>query len=145
MDHPKISDLATCASKSIIEDYSCCNFYDWFCADSALKRKAPGLLSKAKKLVEANKKSGLLKINGECEVFFKNNCPCYGDGKLYDSFSITSNDDGVICWVAPRNPYGKAEIAFEGHGLREGDAGSLQFESYKDLLRAISDHKPMSR
>jgi hypothetical protein len=82
----------------------CFNFYDWFCKDTSLQRKARALYPKVKKFLKANPQ-----INTEeVYVFFKNNCPM--SGPLYDDFRIC-DEDGVIYTVIPKCGHsGKAEI-----------------------------------
>ncbi len=86
----------------------CFYFYDWFCKDTSLERKAKGLMAKVRKFIK--------KMNIDIDktyVFFKNNCPCYGS--LYDDFRICDAESGdVIYTVAPSLGYtkrkGEAEI-----------------------------------
>ena len=82
----------------------CFNFYDWFCKDSSLERKAKALFPKVKKFVAAHPEIA----PSRTYVFFKNNCP--GAGSLYDDFRIC-NDDEVIYTVIPKCSHsGQAEI-----------------------------------
>jgi hypothetical protein len=82
----------------------CYNFYDWFCKDASLERKANALFPKVKKFVAANPEIDIL----ETYVFFKNNCPM--NGPLYDDFRIC-NEDEVLFTVIPKCGHsGKAEI-----------------------------------
>jgi hypothetical protein len=82
----------------------CFTFYDWFCKDSSLERKAKSLFAKVKKFLKANPQID----TEEVYVFFKNNCP--GSGSLYDDFRIC-NDESVIYTVIPKCGHsGKAEI-----------------------------------
>jgi hypothetical protein len=97
--------------KGIIVDSSgnvddmCYNFYDWFCKDSSLERKAKSLYSQTKKFVK--------EFNIDTEnhnVFFKNNCPMRGP--LYDDFRICNIKTGDVVWtVIPKCGHsGEAEI-----------------------------------
>jgi hypothetical protein len=82
----------------------CYNFYDWFCKDASLERKAKALFPKVKKFIAANPEIDIL----ETYVFFKNNCP--GQGPLYDDFRIC-NENEVLFTVIPKCSHsGKAEI-----------------------------------
>jgi hypothetical protein len=82
----------------------CFNFYDWFCKDASLERKANALFPKVKKFVAANPEIDIL----ETYVFFKNNCPM--NGPLYDDFRIC-NENEVLFTVIPKCSHsGKAEI-----------------------------------
>ena len=81
----------------------CFNFYDWFCKDAALERKANILFPKVKKFIESTQVDIL-----DTYVFFKNNCP--GAGPLYDDFRIC-NEKEVIYTVIPKCSHsGQAEI-----------------------------------
>ena len=82
----------------------CFNFYDWFCKDASLERKANALFPKVKKFIAANPEIDILSTY----VFFKNNCPM--NGPLYDDFRIC-NEDEVLFTVIPKCSHsGKAEI-----------------------------------
>ena len=82
---------------------TCFNFYDWFCKDSALERKANILFPKVKKFIESTRVDIL-----DTYVFFKNNCPV--NGPLYDDFRIC-DENGVLFTVIPKCGHsGKAEI-----------------------------------
>jgi hypothetical protein len=73
----------------------CFNFYDWFCSDGALERKARSLYAKVKKFLKKHPEIDTEKVY----VFFKNNCP--GSGSLYDDFRIC-DEDGVIYTIVPK-------------------------------------------
>ena len=84
----------------------CFNFYDWFCKDSSLERKAKSLFSRVKTFLKHNPEIDIL----ETYVFFKNNCPL--NGPLYDDFRICDLTTGnVLYTVTPRCGHsGLAEI-----------------------------------
>ena len=83
---------------------TCFNFYDWFCKDSALERKANILFPKVKRFLKENSEIDILSTY----VFFKNNCPM--NGPLYDDFRIC-NENEVLFTVIPKCGHsGKAEI-----------------------------------
>jgi len=65
---------------------SCWNFYDWFCKDNSLERRARSFIPKLKFLV----KEGILDPDN-LYAWFKNNCPCVGN--LYDDVRISTIDD----------------------------------------------------
>jgi len=84
-------------------------WFDWFCPDAELADRLDTL---GKLLVDI---SDTDKFDvEECYVFFKNNCPAYGD--LYDSISIMDGEHGdVIYWVTPASGHsgdnkGKAQV-----------------------------------
>lgn len=81
-------------------------WYDWFCTDKALAKKTVTLIAKLRQIALSPK----IDIYKQY-VWFKNNCPCYGDGKLYDDFRIADIDSGDTQFViTPRNPHGKATV-----------------------------------
>ena len=83
---------------------ACFNFYDWFCKDSSLERKANVLFPKVKRFLKENSEIDILSTY----VFFKNNCPMRGP--LYDDFRIC-NENEVLFTVIPKCGHsGKAEI-----------------------------------
>jgi hypothetical protein len=82
----------------------CFTFYDWFCKDTALERKARSLFAKVKKFLKANPQIDTTEVY----VFFKNNCPMVGP--LYDDFRICT-EDSVIYTVIPKCGHsGKSEV-----------------------------------
>lgn len=74
-------------------------WYDWFCKNSQLFNRGKELISKLKEI------SGSKKIDIEkTYVFFKNNCPAYGD--LYDDFRICSiENECVLYTVIPESGF----------------------------------------
>lgn len=79
------------------EDSGCFVFFDWFCKDSSLKRKAESLFKKTKIFVKM-KDVDL----DSTYVFFKNNCPLAGP--TYDDFRICDIESGnVIFTVTPKS------------------------------------------
>ena len=67
----------------------CFYFYDWFCRNTSLERKAKSLIPKVKKFIDK------MKIDlDKTYVFFKNNCP--GNGSLYDDFRICDRESGDV-------------------------------------------------
>ncbi len=83
----------------------CHNFYDWFCSDSALERKAIKLMNQVKRWVKFRNTD-----TDKVYVFFKNNCPMVGP--LYDDFRICDRETGNVIWtVTPKSGHtGKAEV-----------------------------------
>ena len=81
-------------------------WYDWFCTTKGLDGRGKKLLTRFKGIRKSKRFDP-----DSTYLFFKNNCPCYGDGRLYDDFRICDRATGrVIFTVTPRNPYGKAEV-----------------------------------
>ena len=96
------------------KDSSCFVFYDWFCKDSSLKRKATALFKKTKmfaKMKDVDLDSTY--------VFFKNNCPM--DGPLYDDFRICDVESGnVLYTVTPKSGHtGEAEFWGKANNFEE--------------------------
>lgn len=111
-------------------------FFDWFCSEKALKIKSKLLMTKAEKVMSK------LGLDPETHrVFFKNNCPA--QGKLYDSFSICTNDEAsdVVIWCASSLGYtkmsGKAELVDFREKDVEGQAKSIIANSWKELTHSI--------
>jgi hypothetical protein len=77
----------------------CHNFYDWFCKETSLPKRAARLTRKLRRIVKSPK------INVETMyVFFKNNCPV--QGKLYDDFRICDMKTGdIIYTIVPKEGY----------------------------------------
>ena len=86
-------------------------WYDWFCKDSSLKRKGEALLKKLKVIASSSKFD-----NDKCYVFFKNNCPCYGN--LYDDFRICDKETGdVLYCVIPKSGFKRDEGRAQVYGV----------------------------
>jgi len=81
----------------------CYNFYDWFCKDASLERKANALFPKVKKFIESTQVDIL-----DTYVFFKNNCPM--NGPLYDDFRICDENEVLFTVIPKCGRSGKAEI-----------------------------------
>ena len=83
----------------------CFNFYDWFCKDSSLKRKAHALFPLVKRFLKEHPEIDI----HSTYVFFKNNCPM--NGPLYDDFRICTPEQ-VLYTVIPKCGHsGLAEIS----------------------------------
>ena len=110
------------------ENSWCFNFYDWFCKDEALKRKADTLFKQVKRFVAANPNID----QDKHYVFFKNNCPMYGP--LYDDFRICSIDGGEVIYnvTAKSGHTGKAEVYSRANGF---DEPVRTGKTFSDLVR----------
>jgi len=100
-----------------ILDKRCFYFYDWFCKDNSLERKAQVLMAKVKKFIKTTQ----IDLD-KTYVIFKNNCPLYGN--LYDDFRICDIETGdVIYTVAPSLGYrqrkGEAEVWGKANSFKE--------------------------
>ena len=106
----------------------CYNFFDWFCKDSSLERKARRLFSSVKSFVKHNPEIDLTKHY----VFFTNNCPMRGP--LYDEFRIVNIEQDEVVWsVTPKSGHtGMAEI----WGIQNDFDGPLKTaDTYKELFK----------
>ena len=112
----------------------CHDFYDWFCSDASLDRRAKSLQSKVIKLVNYFREKGSPIDCSKVYVFFKNNCP--GSGPLYDSFSICDRESGdVLFWVTPKSGHsGQAEIFSSAKGFSDPLA---EAPTFSQLLNSI--------
>lgn len=82
-------------------------WYDWFCGDDELGPK----LEKLGPLVKEISDSPLIDQD-KLYVWFKNNCPCYGDQELYDDIRLACMEEGEVQFtVIPRNPYGDSTVS----------------------------------
>ena len=106
----------------------CFNFYDWFCKEQSLKRKADTLFKQVKKFVGANPSIDLDKHY----VFFKNNCPM--NGPLYDDFRICDVQEGDVQYnvTAKSGHSGQAEVYSRANGFSEPARTGATFT---DLVR----------
>jgi hypothetical protein len=111
---------------------SYCNFYDWFCKDSSLEKKALSLSKKAKFLVD----EGIL--NPETTyVRFMNNYPCYGS--LYDDMGFCTkeeSDNDYLGGIAPSLGYtnlkGKCNVF-----LASEDFKDILFDTWPDFKKEV--------
>jgi hypothetical protein len=93
----------------------CFNFYDWFCKDESLKRKADTLFKQVKRFVAANPWID----QDKHYVFFKNNCPM--NGPLYDDFRICDIAEGNVIYnvTAKSGHTHQAEVYTRANGFNE--------------------------
>jgi hypothetical protein len=112
----------------------CNDFYDWFCSDGSLERRAKALQNKVKKLVNQFRETGNPIDCTKVYVFFKNNCPM--GGPLYDSFSICDQESGeVLYWVTGKSGHsGQAEIFSRAKGFDEALATAPNFSQLLKLI-----------
>jgi hypothetical protein len=110
MNRVSLADQLNAQANGLILDADgsqskCFNFYDWFCKDSSLARKARTLMKQTERFVKAYDIDLL-----DHYVFFKNNCP--GRGPLYDDFRICNIETcNVVYTVIPKCSHsGLAEI-----------------------------------
>lgn len=110
-------------------DTRCFVFYDWFCKDSSLERKANKLFKKVKTFI----KHFDIDLDNTY-VFFKNNCPL--GGSLYDDFRIVDiKADRVLYTVTPKCGHnGQAEI---WSSLNDFDGPLYQGQNLSEIYRSL--------
>ena len=107
-------------------------FFDWFCKETTLKKKASELMPKVIKFAKFKR----IDLDSHY-VWFKNNCPM--NGSLYDDFRICDLATGdVIYTVVPKCGHlgnaGKAEI----WGKKNNFEGPIRTAgSWKDLISDV--------
>lgn len=104
----------------------CFYFYDWFCRDHSLERKAKALMPKVKKLIKA--------MNIDVDntyVFFKNNCPF--SGSLYDDFRICNVATGDVIYTV---------VPCSGHGANQAELWGAS-NNFKEPIAAAIDWKQL--
>lgn len=102
-------------------------WYDWFCRDTSLKRKGEALLKKLKAIASSDKFD-----NDKCYVFFKNNCPCYGN--LYDDFRICDKETGdVLYCVVPKSGFKRDEGRAQVYGVDNDFKEPLVEGTWRDV------------
>lgn len=102
-------------------------WYDWFCRETSLKRKGEALLKKLKVIASSNKFD-----NDKCYVFFKNNCPCYGN--LYDDFRICDKETGdVLYCVVPKSGFKRDEGRAQVYGVDNDFKEPLVEGTWRDV------------
>jgi hypothetical protein len=106
----------------------CFNFYDWFCKDESLKRKADTLFRQVKKFVAANPDID----QDKHYVFFKNNCPM--NGPLYDDFRICDIEGGDVQYnvTAKSGHTQQAEVYTRANGF---NGPARVGKTFTDLVR----------
>lgn len=109
-------------------------FYDWFCRDSSIENRARLLMPKVIKFVQR------MNINTkEHYVFFKNNCPLYGN--LYDDFRICDKETGNVIWtVTPKTGHFNNEgLPTEVWGrINDFNGPVIQAESWTKLMAHLN-------
>lgn len=93
----------------------CHLFYDWFCSDGSLKRRATTLMKHVRDIALSPK----FDIN-KTYVFFKNNCPMWVNS-TYDDFRICDLETGdVLYTVQPAFPKDRNTKECQVHGRENG-------------------------
>ena len=115
---------------------SCWSFYDWFCKEQTLERRAKSFISKLKFLV----KEGI--IDGDkVYVWFKNNCPLYGN--LYDDmrFCTMDKEETYLGGISPRLGYTECEKRCLIWTFGEnGNLKNYEFVNWAEAKKAIKNN-----
>jgi hypothetical protein len=112
------------------EESWCYTFYDWFCKDASLQKKADTLFGQLKRFLVA-----MPGINIDTHyVWFKNNCPM--NGPLYDDFRISDIESGDVQYTvtAKSGHTGMAEMYGRSNGFNDPIATGKNFG---DMLKNI--------
>lgn len=109
----------------------CYTFYDWFCKESSLQKKADTLFAQLKRFLAANPSIDIDKHY----VWFKNNCPV--NGPLYDDFRIADIETGDTMYTvtAKSGHTGLAEAYSRANGFKNPIATGKNFtEMLKNIV-----------
>ena len=112
------------------------NFYDWFCSDNSLEKRAKSLVSKLKFLV----KEGLVNPDTN-RVWFKNNCPC--NGSLYDDLRITRiSDDKFLGGFCPSSGHNsiKGQMSF---WILVPEYRTYEFENWSSFKNQVKNDEKL--
>jgi len=106
-------------------------FYDWFCPEKALEKRAKSFIPKLKFLV----KEGIISPN--IVPWFKNNCSLYGS--LFDDVRFNdSKDDKFLGGFCPRLGYNNIVEKCDIWLIKEGeDTEHYTFETWSEFKRYI--------
>lgn len=103
-------------------------WYDWFCRNTSLKNKTIKLTAKLKSILPTTK----FDIE-KTYVFFKNNCPFYGN--LYDDFRICDLETGnVIFTIVPSSGHKKEKGQSQIWGKENNFEKPLVVGKWKDVV-----------
>lgn len=122
----------------VIDNCSCYMFYDWFCKDSSLKKRALSFVPKIKFLLKQNI------IKPETKIWFKNNAPVYG--VLYDFVGFKTTDGNAIGGICPQLGYNtdkKCEIW--GFGGKDKELERIKFDDWITFKREIKTNEKVRR
>lgn len=99
--------VALGATADVLNKHDCWNFYDWFCTDAGLERRARSLVTKLNRVLKLNETSQKFDP-ATTYTFFKNNSPMYG--RLYDDFRICDVETGeVLFCIVPSTGHEKTQ------------------------------------
>ena len=134
----KISINELIKNPELIEQDRCKFFYDWFCKESSLERRAKSFLPKLKFLIKEELIDG-----DKLYVWFKNNCPMAGT--LYDDMrfsTIDEKDNDFIGGVCPKSGH-EVELKceawyFEG---KTRELASIEYINWVDFKKAVKENR----
>lgn len=108
-------------------------FWDWFCSDSSLERRAMALLKKVEYILK------ICEIpEDKIRISFKNCCPV--EGELYDIFYITSmesSNNRVI--IVPRYGFYNKELNKKAEITFDDLYKEFKFDSWRELKKRLKD------
>jgi hypothetical protein len=116
-----------------ILDTDCFYFYDWFCREGLLEKKARELMGKAITFAK------LMDIDIEnTYVWFKNNCPM--NGSLYDDFRFADKESGDTIWtIIPKSGHKVHNNQAEVWGVQNSFAEPILISSnWSNLIADIA-------
>lgn len=120
---PNVTETVAQSSKFALAG----QFFDWFCTDASLPRRAEAL---QKRLAQI---AALPKIDASLDVIFKNNQPM--GGPTYDDFRLVEPVSRDVVWcVVPRGSDGKAEV----WGRENKFQGPLVEGAWRDVIAFFS-------
>ena len=107
-------------------------WYDWFCKSSSLRNKTLKLAPIVKRLAKSDK----IDIDN-MYVWFKNNCPAYGN--LYDDIRFATKGDkdgyeGNVYVIAPRVGY---KVVPAGKKAQVSDVKNGEFEAVSGRMSDV--------
>lgn len=120
---PDVTETVACPSKFLLAD----QFWDWFCTDQSLPRRAEALQKKLAQIQHSPK------FSRELRVSFKNNQPACMN-TTYDDFRLVDPVSGdVVFCVVPHEPRSrKAEVWGRD---ADGKFDQLVEGSWRDVVR----------
>lgn len=113
---------------NVPKDNGCYLFYDWFCHDTSLEKKAYTLLKRLQWIAGSKKFD-----NDKTYVWFKNNCPMVGE--LYDDFRIADIKTGdTIFTVIPSSGFTNKKGMAEVWGISNNFNGPLFEGKWREAI-----------
>jgi len=106
-------------------------WFDWFCKDTSLCNKTKILAGKLKSIIKHDKQKKI-DIHNDY-VFFKNNCPLYG--QLYDHISICDIKERLVKYcIIPKNGHMNSNGIAELWGKENKMKKPLASGKWQDII-----------